>query len=165
MRTRRKRSPAGAPLAPGSPCPGRRITDPSRTPGGIVTSSVFGRRIAPAPRQVGQTVLPSFEPVPRQSGQVSVSCNVILRLTPRCASSSVSAISASTSCPRIAKPAPLRPARRPPNRLSKKSLKPPPPKPPPNISPKSPYSTLTPPSQLGGGLNSSPAFQFGPSAS
>src|SRR5437773_9175609 len=70
IRTRKKRSPAAAPFVPGSPCPDNRITEPSRTPAGMVTSIDFGRPMTPAPRQVGQTLL-SFEPLPRQSGQVS----------------------------------------------------------------------------------------------
>jgi hypothetical protein len=64
----------------------------------------------------------------------------------------------------LAKPAPPRAPRLPPNRLSKKSLNPPAPRPPilPKISPKSPYSTRTF-SHPGGGVKSEPAFQFAPS--
>src|SRR2546425_5790034 len=73
-------------------------------------------------------------------------------------------MAASTSRPRMAKPAPARGPRLAPNSVSKKSLKPPEPRPAPKRSPKSPYSTC-PPSQPGGGVKSAPVFQFSPSRS
>ena len=70
-RTRRRRSPGEPPRVPGSPCPAKRITEPLRTPTGMVTSSDFGRRITPDPPHVGQ-VLSSFVPNPPQVEHVSV---------------------------------------------------------------------------------------------
>lgn len=54
----------------------------------------------------GGTSFPCFMPLPPQFGHGSFSRNEILRVIPRCVSSRVSVISASTSSPRMRNPAP-----------------------------------------------------------
>src|SRR5437773_3891394 len=115
------------------PWPARRIVEPSRTPAGMFTSIVFGLRTCPAPPHVGHGLL-SFTPEPPHVGQVSTACNCNERRPPRCASSSESSSSASTSCPRLLRPPlvdlPARPNKSPkskppapPKVLKSKSLK------------------------------------------
>src|SRR5215831_1675172 len=163
-RTWRKRSPGGPPLAPGSPWPASLTVEPSRRPGGTLTSSDLGLVTIPEPRQPGQ-MLAFVSPVPWHVGQGSVTWNDNVRLAPRCKSSTDSAISASTSCPRRANPGPALdvPALNvppPPKSDSKKSLKPRPPRDSVKMSPKSRNSYCCP-LWPGGGVKSAPAFQLG----
>src|SRR5262249_29105654 len=68
-RNRNRMSPGGAAPAPDSPCLANRITEPSRTPAGMLTSSVLGRLTMPAPRHVGHGLF-STAPAPLHVGQV-----------------------------------------------------------------------------------------------
>src|SRR4051812_32621254 len=65
------RSPAGPPRSPASPLPGRRIREPSLTPGGMLTRYFLTSRSRPSPPHVGHG--PSItvpEPPQRPHGRV-----------------------------------------------------------------------------------------------
>src|SRR5882724_2737776 len=67
----RYRSPDGASFAPLPPCPARRTIAPSRTPAGILTSSVLTLGTWPKPPHVWQTWLSFTTPDTLHVGQIS----------------------------------------------------------------------------------------------